>query len=449
MRNIVAGYRTTGLILVTLLASLILGGCSTDSTPTSPPASQPSVTGSTAGSAASPVTITWSFWGDDNEIAVNKRLSKQFENENPGIKVNLIYDSWTNYFDKLKTQWVGDKAPDVMFLDNIPTWANNGYLERIDPYIQQDKFDTSDFYAGLLDMFRYSGGLYGLPRDNDTKVVYVNTDMLHEAGLEVPQGGWTWQDLLTASQKLTKRDASGQTTRYGFAFEPDYWWKLWVWQNGAEIYDSYQPPAPPTKLLLNDKAASDGVQFFADLINVAKVTPTYDDMNNSDKIANLFTSRRVAMAFGNHSDIAVFGKTQGLHWDVVPLPMGKKRVNVLGGAGFVMNKTSTHKLQAWTFLKWLTGPVGEALLADTGVLVPARKSVREDNIFLRQQAYNTQVFLQETELGHKYPEFALSDSIDTLIDTELKPVWAGKATAAEVFAKLPEKVEPIFAKARK
>jgi hypothetical protein len=34
------------------------------------------------------------------------------------------------------------------------------------------------------------------------------------------------------------------------------------------------------------------------------------------------------------------------------------------------------------------------------------------------------------------------------MNTRLQPVWQGKATAADVFAKLPEEVEPIFAKAR-
>ena len=445
--------RLSSLLSLIWLSALVLGACGDLVTPTSvatvsvadpTPTPQPGI-----GDPAHPVTLTWSFWGDEAEIDINKRLAKQFETENPGIKINMIYDSWTNYFTDLKTIWTGDKAPDVMFMDNIPTMANDGKILSIEPLIKRDQFDTTDFYAGLLDMFRYDGSLYGLPRDNDTKVIYVNLDMLKEAGIAIPQGGWTWQDLLADATKLTKRDANGQVSQYGFAFEPDYWWKLWVWQNGAEVYDNYQPPLPPTHLLLNNKAASDGVQFFADLINKAKVTPSYEDMNSSDKIASLFATNKLAMAFGNHADIPVFGKTAGLHWDVVPLPAGQQRVNVLGGAGYVINKTTQHPDEAWTFVKWLTGPVGQALLADTGLVVPARKSVREDNIFLRQQTYNTQVFLQETELGHKYPEFLMSDDIDSLMDTDIEPVWKGQATAAEVFAKLPSKVEPIFERARK
>jgi multiple sugar transport system substrate-binding protein len=443
-------YLPAGLLgVVILLAGFILSACGADATPTPvQPTATPAPVNTVAGNPANPVTLTWSFWGDSTEVAINNRLRSVFEASHPGIKINILYESWNNYFDKLKNEWVGDKAPDVMFLDNVPTWAGWGLLESIEPYIQRDKLDIGDFYPGLLDAFRYHGALHGLPRDNDTKVIYVNLDMLKEAGITTPQAGWTWQDLRSAAQKLTQRDASGNITRYGFAFEPDTWWRLWVWQNGGELYDKYTAPQPPTKLLLDNKAASDAVQFFADLINKDRVTPTYDQMNSGDKIAEMFTARKVAMAFGNHTNIATYAKTPGLRWDVVPLPAGKQRVNVLGGAGYAINKNSKHKEAAWQFIEWLTGPSGEALFADTGLMVPARKSVREDNIFLRQQPYNTQVFLQETEVGKQYPEFLLSSEVDALMNTRLQPVWQGKATAADVFAKLPDEVEPIFVKAR-
>ncbi len=437
-------------LVVMAVLSLLLAACGGEATPTVAVSSTRSAPVATkAGSGADPVTLTWSFWGDDTEVAINSRLRKQFEAEYPNIKINMLTETWPKYFDRLKTDWIGDKSPDVMFLDNIPTWAGQGYLEKIEPFVQRDKWDTSDFYPGLLSLFRFNKDLYGLPRDNDTKVIYVNLDMLKEAGVEVPQGGWTWQDLRQAALKLTKRGENGAVERYGFAFEPDTWWKLWVWQNGGELYNDFQAPSPPSKFLLNSPENAEAIQFFADLINVDKVTPRYEDMASGDAIATLFTSRKVAMAFGNHTNIATYGNVRGLRWDVVPLPAGKKRVNVLGGAGYVINKNAKHKDEAWTFIKWLTGPVGQAIFADTGVLVPSRKSVREDNIFLRQQPYNTQVFIQETQLGKPYPEFLLSRDVDTLMDEQIRPVWQGKARASEVLATLPALVEPIFEKGRK
>ncbi|NWJ95312.1 MAG: sugar ABC transporter substrate-binding protein [Chloroflexi bacterium] len=432
-----------------LLSSLLLVACGD---PTTSPLAN-STTSSLAptigspASAANPVTITWSYWGDKDETAINSNIIKEFEKGNPGIKIQVLNDSWGNYFTKLKTEWVGDKAPDVMFLSFITSYAKGGLLENLEPYLAKDKagLNLEDFYTPLLNSFRFNGDLYGLPRDNDTKVIYVNLDLLKEAGVELPKAGWTWQDLLNASRKLTLRDANtGKISRYGFAFEPNQWWKLWVWQNGGEIYNEFKSPQPPTKLLLNSKEAIDGVQFFADLINKEQVAPPPDQMDSSEKIAKMFVEGKVAMTFGNHALVPTYSKAKDLHWDVVPLPQGKKSVNVIAGAGYTLNKNSQHKAEAWTFLKFLSSDFGQTLFSSTGLMVPSRQSIREDNIYLKSVKYNSSVFLDETAKGREYPIFLRSNEVDSLMDTELLPVWQGKATAASVFAQLPAKVEPIL-----
>ena len=446
-----AKFSLTGSLLVTLLlGSVLLGACG-DATPTPaalPPTAAPVST--PVINAASPVTITWSYWGDQDETEINGKIIKEFERRNPNIKVKALNEPWTNYFNKVKTEWVGDKAPDVMFLSFITSYAKQGVIENLEPFIAKDKNELklNDFFNPLLDTFRYNGDIYGLPRDNDTKVLYVNLDAFREAGIEIPKAGWTWQDLLNMSRKLVVRDASGQITRYGFAFEPNEWWKLWVWQNGGEVFDEYKAPQPPKKLLLNTPEAAGGVQFFADLINKEEVSPRYEQMDTSDKISKMFSEGKVAMGFGSHAQIPSYYKASGLRWDVIPLPQGKKRVNVIGGAGYTINTASRNKAEAWTFLKFLSSVDGQTLFASTGVMVPARQTIREDNIYLKSARYNTQVFLDETKLGREYPIYIQSDKIDTIMDKELVPVWQGKTTAAAVFAQLPAKVEPMFEQAR-
>jgi multiple sugar transport system substrate-binding protein len=349
----------------------------------------------------------------------------------------------------LETEWTGANSPDVMFLEYIPTYASTGMLEDLTPFINAERnFRLDDFYPNLLDMFRYKGGLYGLPRDNDAKVIYVNLKLLKEAGVELPKGGWTWQDLREASRKLTKRDANGNTTQYGFAFELDDWWRLWVWQNGGDIFDTYTPPDPPSRLVLNSPDSIEAIQFLSDLINKDKVSPSYDEMNTSEKISKLFRENKVAMAFGNHSLIPEFGVAPDLAWDVIPLPQSKKRVNALGGAGYVVHKNSKHKPEAWLLIKFLSD-LGQVLFMDSGLIFPARQSIREDNIFLRTVKYNWQIFVEETKNGRQNPLFRSSNKIIGEIDKELLPVWKGQKSPAEVLAGLDKKIEPMLLELRK
>ncbi len=434
-----------------ILISLVLAACGeATATIISTIAPKPTTVPITTAAATNPVTIKWSFWGDDDEIAINKKLIDQFERLNPGIKVSPLFDTWDNYYKHLDKDWTGTNTPDVMFLENISTYASQGILENLDPYLADEKnFKLEDFYPGLLNQSRYKGALYGLPRDNDTKVVFVNLKLLREAGVEVPKAGWTWQDLREAALKLTKKEADGTINQYGYAFEPNDWWRLWILQNGGELFDANTPPDPPTRLLINTPEGVSAIQFFADLINKDKVSPAYDMMDTSGKISDMFINGKVAMAFGNHALVPIFSKNKKLEWDVVPLPMGKKRVNILDGAGYVINQASKNKAASWQFVKFLSSELGQGLFMESGVVVPARQSIREDNIFVRGSKYNWQVFIAETQVGIATPNFRSFNTISQMVNDALLPVWKGEKSAAEVFPTLPAKIDPELAKLKR
>ena len=88
-----------------------------------------------------------------------------------------------------------------------------------------------------------------------------------------------------------------------------------------------------------------------------------------------------------------------LHWDVVGLPARREQANLAGGAAYTIAAGRSHKEAAWALVRFLEGPRGQALFNESGLIVPARRSIREDNIFLRQTNYDSQVFADETDRG--------------------------------------------------
>ena len=78
----------------------------------------------------------------------------------------------------------------------------------------------------------------------------------------------------------------------------------------------------------------------------------------------------------------------------------------------------------------LAKATGQALYAESGLIVPARRSIREDHVFLRQQPYATQVFVEETELGRPNLNIPQAGDINRLLSQALQPVWRER-TAAE------------------
>ena len=63
-------------------------------------------------------TIRFSSWGSQTETALLIPLIKQFESENPDIKVEFIHIP-QNYFQKLHLLFASNLAPDVVFINNF------------------------------------------------------------------------------------------------------------------------------------------------------------------------------------------------------------------------------------------------------------------------------------------------------------------------------------------
>jgi multiple sugar transport system substrate-binding protein len=388
--------------------------------------------------APPPVTITWSFWGDAWEEAVNRRVVRAFERDHPGIQVQIVHHPWDTYFDWLKGEWQAGRSPDVMFLNYIPAYAATGELEPIDRYVKREGEPLDDFYPALLNSFRADDKLYGLPRDNDTKVIFYNRAHFAAAGIPEPSAGWTWSDLRNAALALTRRDVL--STRYGFGFEPQFWWLVWLWQNGGDVLDD---PLNPQTVRLDSPQNAQALQFLQDLVYVDRVTPPLTQLNTDD-MSRLFREGRLSMLFGNHALVPPLAETAGLSWDVAPLPRAATGANVAGGAGYVISHRSTNKDAAWQLVRFLTSRKGEALFAESGVITPARRSVREDNIFLRRQPYHADVFLAETELGRTVPNFPGVTEIDRAINAGLAPLWRGERTAVDVLRDLAPRVQQLI-----
>ena len=164
---------------------------------------------------SSPVTITFSSWGSlDEQVTVNQLLSI-FQTRFPNIQVQPRYTDFTDYFTKLNADVATNSISDVLFLTYVPTYAAKGILLDLH---QAHPQVLNGYTKDELFLFAYNGGVYGVPRDNDTKVIFYNRKLFRAAGVPVPKEGWSYDDLRTAAIALTKGTAP-RITQYGYAYE--------------------------------------------------------------------------------------------------------------------------------------------------------------------------------------------------------------------------------------
>ncbi len=381
------------------------------------------------------VTITWAYWGDPWEVEINEQVIELFEADHPHIQIETFHRPWNDYFKELRANFDNNEpVPDVLFWAQAPIDIPKGYFMDLAPIMETSNYELNDFYPSLLIHFKIGDSIYGLPRDSDTKVIFYNKRLFNQANIPYPKSGWTWDDLRTSALDFKEADVA----EYSFAYEANNWWMIWMWQNKVQVFDN---KLFPTKTSLGDPAAAEAIQFFADLTNVDQVTPPYEVLRNSGEIAALFKEDKLAMAFGNHALVPTFTEVEDLEWDVVGLPRQKRQANLAAGAGYVIAADTQRPEAAWEFLKFLSSPKGQAIFGESGIAVPARRSVAQSEIFMKPgRAYNTQVFLDEVEIGEPDPAFPGANRIIDMVNDEiLPPVWRGEQDAATALqAALPE-----------
>ena len=138
MRIGLRGLRRTGLVLLSVVTAAVIaacGGASSGNSSVSPSSGKAKVIKVAYGSTYvfDTATLTNKWWS---------QVAKQFEAENPGIKVQLvpIPGSYNDIVNKLSLLYRSPStAPDVA---EIPTgqiglWQSSGYLRTLDSYLPQ------------------------------------------------------------------------------------------------------------------------------------------------------------------------------------------------------------------------------------------------------------------------------------------------------------------------
>jgi multiple sugar transport system substrate-binding protein len=443
--------RATGLAALFASGAILLAACSGSTVTTAPSAAQPSQAGpsvsapsaapstapSDAGYTGPPVTISYSIWGDPQEIKAQQAIVDAFHAANPNITVKVDVADWTTYWDKLQTGIAGGNAPDVFAMDGplFPDYQSRDVLLDLKPFIERDGYDLGQLADQAVADFTTPDGQFGLPRDLNVVALYYNKKMFDAAGIPYPDETWDWAKLQEVAKKLTIRGADGKTSQWGFYTETtdmeNYWSEL-VWQNGGEIIS----PDKKTTLLGTDQAAG-GIQFLQDLIWKDKVMP---DAAITDALGDAFEQGQAAME-ANGSWLVATHQAAGLDFGIAPLPKGAAgQATSINPTGAVVYKNSKSPDAAWQFVKYLASPAAQTKLMELKSSLPANKEVLAGPFLTSFDG--AKVLADAIAYAHLKPSFKGYDQWSTALQTEIdanvftEPKKTAKQALADVIPQL-------------
>jgi multiple sugar transport system substrate-binding protein len=373
---------------------------------------------------AEEVALRWRTRPDNQEeIDVYSNISDEIEAGLEGI--TLTYEpggsEGTNYQEQLRAEIAGGTAPDVFWIPgtDVADFATRGLIMNFaDMADQTDGFNVDDFYPGPMYHLTYnpetdatgadSGALWGLPRDVSTFALYLNLDLINEAGVTDPRelaanGEWDWDAFLEVAQATR---ALGSDI-YGYG--ANAWWGPYgVWLNaagGGFFTEDRTACALDTDASLADASLA-GLDFQRSLYEDFDVAVPYGEDSEPP-----FRAGKVAM-FQNGRWATPGIRTVTFNWDVVELPAGPSggMGNWLFWGAYVINAKTEHPEEAWALMQALTTADTQGKVAALGANIPSRVSQDALDAFLTYTPPdNNQAFLN-----------GLADS-----PTAEGPLWAG------------------------
>ena len=369
-----------------------LASCSTPATnPTSnPPSTPPSSSGAPATSSApveQPVTLNMTIWGGDTDQKTMEQRLALAKAAYPNITVNLQLIA-SEYETKVQTMFAGNTAPDIMeTAESVNAYSSKGQLLDLTNYFKTAGIDpVASFGQGTVDTYSTGGKLWAAPDRSGAAVLYYNKDLFDKAGVAYPTGDWDWQAFRDAAKKLTQRDASGNTTVWGYA-AGDWWpWYMsWMYQNGGRVLDDAGKP------VVNSQANIDAIQFYNDMVFVDKSAPSPTDyanagLNNGSPDP-LFAQGALAMEVTGFWNISSL-KDSSINWDIAPMWHGKEKAVPAFSNALAVTAQSKNPDAAAKIVMFLTSAAGQKPIAENGLDVPSNIQAVADPSF-QKAAWNT------------------------------------------------------------
>lgn len=389
--------RTLYLVLLALLA--FLSGCGSapaaispttapQSTEQAEPTTAPASTEQAEPTAAPPsdeqVTIKFMSWqgGFGTPEEIQETLVKPFTALHPNITVEVEVLPWGEYWTKIQTLVAAGTPPDVYGQSVGYAWdhANKGISLNLQTMFAQD-LDQSKFLMKPFDVLRYpdtKGDLYAVPIRWVDSALFYNKTLFDEAGLEYPNENWTFEDMLTAAQKLTKDiDGDGTPDQYGLSASMNHvMLDTIIKANGGEVLN-----ADFTKCQLTQPVAIQSIQWVTDLVLKHQVAPKPAAAGQTDA-APTFASGKIAMSIEGSYQIASLQEAS-FDWDITWTPKGSVKRVVYGGPDSLsISKQSQHPDAAWEFIKFFLSD--DAGIKSIGMgSVPINKTIAESDAWLK------------------------------------------------------------------
>nr|WP_241248646.1 extracellular solute-binding protein [Nocardioides sp. KC13] len=389
----------TALLVTVLSASLAACG--------GEPTSKPSP--STTTKAPAKVKLVFGVSGHKTLVDTYKQLAAEYTQEVPNVTVEV--KSWPTA-DQLTAAVSGGEKVDVVLTPraDVEMFAEDKRIQPVDTLLEARNVDFGDKYSReAMEDFSVDRRLECMPYSVSPQVVYVNTGLIDfeamkEEGLPTPTvradgslRGWTLEQFGAAMTYAAEHHKGVRGT-----YVEQNLTALMPWLAGAGV-TLFDDPLAPTTTTLGD--SSGAYEDLVEAFSQPNVLATAKDLGGRTPFQAFKQGRLVALA-GDRSLVSDLRATEGMEWDVMPMPGGNGTTGDY--AGLCMGSETVDPDATADFLTYLISTESVVKMVRTGHFVPVNSEVGYAPVFTQPQRNpkNARIFTDTVRDMQVLPEAA-------------------------------------------
>ena len=365
----------------------------------------------TLGAAVSADDTTLEFqqwWGVELPDGALQEICDGFTEET-GVKIDLLSNPYADTKTQIAAGAAAGTMADVVGLDGswVYDFAKQGSIANLTELMEADGYDDSQ----LSDQIKYEGNTYMIPVVNFAYPLFVNTDILEEAGVEeIPT---TWSEFLDACDKITTNTdkaayAIPLSTEAPNGIQNQF--SSWLWASGGNLLQDGKPA-----LTDNDKLAQ-----LVDMVKTMKDKGYLSDgaeaMKEQDMVNEFENGRLAFMVDGISHLTTIKTESPDLNFTFAKMPVmddytDKSGMDVANwGIGIAEN--CENKEAAMQFVEYLMSPEVNAKLAQLANAFPGNSTAEPD------YSSNDELFQKAFEIfgeGYAINEFTGAPTAEDLM----------------------------------
>jgi sn-glycerol 3-phosphate transport system substrate-binding protein len=392
-----------------------------------------------------PVELTYWYAYPGVVQESNEYLTRSFNEtvgKEKGIHVTAAYQGgYPELIQKAQAASIAGEAPDVFVMEIGTTgaFAKNGLIEALDGFVARDKFDLSDFQAGILGNCGVGGKLVALPFMPSTSLLFLNSTVLKQAGLD-PAGPRTWDELAAYCKTIKEK-----TGVFGLTLVSNAWfYEAFLLEAGSSVLS-----ADERSTNVNSKAAREAVKYWKDLKDsgYVRILSAAEGPKMSADIMN----QKCGMWFYSSAGITTYmgiAKANGFDMNTCFMPKKTSYGTSTGGSNLVISSKATKQKKdaAWEFLKWMTASEQTAYASSKTGYMPSRKSAIESPAMkaLYAKVPQFKVAVDQMPYASKRPMNPGYTEGANILTAALDAVWTNNQDIDTAFADAQKRIDKLL-----